>query len=68
MEQRSPILPYLRYTEDTSKNHPGGLKGKSVASKAVVQHANSGNASGIAHGPAGPAMAIPIFPTVTSQV
>ena len=32
------------YTEDISKNHPGGLKLCSIAPKAVVHHANSSNA------------------------
>ena len=32
------------YTQDISKNHPGDLKVCSIAPKAVVHHANSGNA------------------------
>ena len=32
------------YTQDISKNHPGGLKVCSIAPKAVVHHANSSNA------------------------
>ena len=32
--------PYLRYTEDISKNHPGGLKGRNIAPKVVIHHAN----------------------------
>ena len=31
---------FLRYTEDISKNYPGGLKGRKVSPKIVVQHAN----------------------------
>ena len=32
--------PFLRYTEDVSKNRPGGLKGKNIKPKVVIQHAN----------------------------
>lgn len=35
--------PYLRYTEDTSKNHPGGLKGRKQRQKVVVHHSNVDN-------------------------
>ena len=35
--------PFLRYTEDISKNHPGGLKGRNIKPKIVVQHANLDN-------------------------
>ena len=35
--------PYLKYTEDLSKNHPGGLKGRKVKPKIVMHHANSEN-------------------------
>ena len=35
--------PYLKYTEDLSKNHPGGLKGRKVAPKVVTHHANLDN-------------------------
>ena len=31
---------YLRYTEDTSKNHPGGLKGHKQRQKVVIHHSN----------------------------
>ena len=34
---------YLKYTEDVSKNHPGGLKGRKVTPKVVVHHANTNN-------------------------
>lgn len=34
---------YLRYTEDVSKNRPGGLKGRKVKPKVVVHHANTEN-------------------------
>ena len=42
--ERQGERPYLRYTEDISKNHPGGLKGNSITPKAVVHHTNSGDA------------------------
>ena len=32
--------PYLMYTEDLSKNHPGGLKGRKIKPKVVYHHAN----------------------------
>ena len=35
--------PYLLYHEDTSKNHPGGLKGRKTTPKVVVHHSNSQN-------------------------
>ena len=35
--------PYLLYHEDTSKNHPGGLKGRKTTQKVVVHHSNSQN-------------------------
>ena len=31
---------YLRYTEDVSKNRPGGLKGRNITSKIVDHHEN----------------------------
>ena len=34
---------FLRYTEDVSKNHPGGLKGQNIKPKVVLQHANLEN-------------------------
>ena len=35
--------PYLKYTEDVSKNRPGGIKGRNVKPKIVVHHANTEN-------------------------
>ena len=35
--------PYLKYTEDISKNRPGGLKGKKTVPKVVCHHANTEN-------------------------
>lgn len=35
--------PYLRYTEDVSKNHPGGLKGRKQKPKIVLHHSNEEN-------------------------
>ena len=32
--------PYLKYTEDISKNHPGGLRGRKMKQKVVIHHAN----------------------------
>ena len=32
--------PFLRYTEDVSKNHQGGLKGRKQRPKVVVHYAN----------------------------
>ena len=37
MAEGSPT-PNLKYTEETSKNHPGGLKGRKIASKVVVMN------------------------------
>ena len=37
--------PYLQYTEDISKNHPGGLKGRKHKPKIVIHHANLENPS-----------------------
>lgn len=34
---------YLRYTEDISKNHPGGLKARKIKPKIVDHHANLEN-------------------------
>ena len=31
---------YLIYTEDSSKNHPGGINGRKLKPKVVIQHAN----------------------------
>ena len=41
--EREGEHPYLQYTEDTSKNHPGGLKGRKVKLKVVRHHANTEN-------------------------
>ena len=38
--ERSGKRPYLKYTEDISKNHPGGLKGRHAKPKVVSHHAN----------------------------
>ena len=35
--------PHLLYTEDISKNRPGGLRGRKQKPKVVVQHANTEN-------------------------
>ena len=35
--------PHLRYTEDISKNHPGGLRGQKVKPKVVLHHKNTDN-------------------------
>ena len=35
--------PYLSYTEDISKNHPGGLKARKIKPKIVHHHANLEN-------------------------
>ena len=35
--------PYLRYTEDISKNHPGGLRGRKLKPKVVLHHENTEN-------------------------
>ena len=36
-------IPYLLYTEDTSKNNPGGLKGRKCSPKVIKQFANVDN-------------------------
>ena len=36
---------FLRYTEDISKNNPGGLKGRKLRPMVVVQHENTENPS-----------------------
>ena len=41
--EREGERPYLLYTEDISKNRPGGLKGRRVKPKVVRQHANTDN-------------------------
>ena len=35
--------PYLKFTEDVSKNRPGGLKVRNVKPKIVYHHANMSN-------------------------
>ena len=35
--------PYLRYSEDISKNHPCGLKGRKANPKVVDHYSNAGN-------------------------
>ena len=35
--------PYLRYTEDISKNNPGGLQGRKLKPKVVLHHENTEN-------------------------
>ena len=35
--------PYLQYTEDVSKNRPGGIKGRNIKPKIVLHHANTDN-------------------------
>ena len=37
--------PYLKYTEDVSKNRPGGIKGRNIKPKVVLHHANTDNRS-----------------------
>ncbi len=41
--ERKGERPYLKYTEDVSKNRPGGLKGRKQKQKVVVHHANLEN-------------------------
>ena len=41
--EREGECPYLLYTEDVSKNRPGGLKGRRVKPKVVQHHANTDN-------------------------
>ena len=41
--ERQGERSYLKYTEDISKNHPGGLKGRKVKPKIVTHHANIDN-------------------------
>ena len=41
--EREGERPYLQYTEDTSKNRPGGLNGRKVKPKVVRHHANTEN-------------------------
>lgn len=41
--QREGERSYLVYTEDSSKNHPGGLRGQNVNRKIVKHHENTDN-------------------------
>ena len=41
--QKNDERPYLLYTEDISKNHPGGIKGRKVKPKVVKHYANTEN-------------------------
>ena len=41
--ERPGERPLLRYTEDVSKNHPGGLKARNVTPKVVYHHSNLDN-------------------------
>ena len=43
--ERSGERPHLVYTEDISKNRPGGIKGRKVKPKVVLHHANLENPS-----------------------
>ena len=43
--ERDGERPYLLYTEDQSKNHPSGLKGRRIKRKSVKHHANLKNPS-----------------------
>ena len=39
--EKSGERPYLKYVEDTSKNRPGGIKGRKIKPKVVYRHANT---------------------------
>ena len=39
--ERPGEKPYLQYTEDISKNHQGGLRGRNIRPKVVLHHANT---------------------------
>ena len=41
--EKSGERAYLKYTEDVSKNHQGGLKGRHIQPKVVYHHANTNN-------------------------
>ena len=41
--ERPAKRAYLTYSEDVSKNHPGGLKGRNFKPKVVYHHANTSN-------------------------
>ena len=43
--ERDGERAYLRYTEDISKNNPGGLKGRKNKPKVVIHHENPSNPS-----------------------
>ena len=43
MVERAGERLYLKYTEDMSKKHPGGLKGRELTPKVVFHHSNTGN-------------------------
>ena len=43
--QKEGQRPYLLYTEDQSKNHPGGLMGRKIPPKVVKHHSNVENQS-----------------------
>ena len=43
--EREGERAYLLYTEDDSKNHPGGLRGRRIQRKVVKHHANDDNPS-----------------------
>ena len=43
MVEKPGERPYLLYHEDTSKNHPGGLKGRKIVPKVVIHHSNTNN-------------------------
>ena len=45
LRKRGSRIPYLKYTEDVSKNRQGGLKSKRVSAKVVLHHANTQNPS-----------------------
>ena len=41
--EREGERAYIKYTEDISKNNPGGLKGRKNKPKVVIQHENVSN-------------------------
>ena len=41
--EKSGERPFLKYTEDVSKNHQGGLKCRNIQPKVVYHHANVDN-------------------------
>ena len=48
--EREGERPYLLYTEDISKNHPGGLKGRKIRPKVVRHYANVEHRTGASSG------------------